>query len=506
MNLVCKESNLSSSNFPELEINNELLIKAFHNKNYEKSINFSKALLNTNKFNVLAFNVLALSYSAINQKDAAIRTFLEAINYNPNNNELYNNISNIYLEKKDYTNSIINANKAVKLNPNCSKSYFTLGVCYHALQEIEKAHSSFKKSFKLDKSNHEALLQVGNIYKDQKKFSKALEIYRLFQKLFPNLTSGFYNEGTIHLRNQRFRIGWEKYEIALKDNSRSIIDGYYSETKALWDGKPFDGTLLIYGEQGLGDQIFFGTALKDLLKIQKKIILKVNKKLLNFFSYNFKGLKTYSESDDVPKNSYEKYIAIGSICKFLRNDVSSFKNSTFKSFTVPKTKLNLRENFINQKPIIGISWYTTALKTGVNRSLTTSEISKIINFTGYNYVNLQYGNNNDQIRDIQQRTNNSLFTYPGLDLTNDFNRLSNLILECDLVLTIDNTTAHLSSSLGKKTWILLPYSADFRWLEGKTTSLWYPSAKLFRQSSNKKWDLTIMEVLKELQAIELKEY
>ena len=158
------------------------------------------------------------------------------------------------------------------------------------------------------------------------------------------------------------------------------------------------------------------------------------------------------------------------------------------------------------KPIIGISWYTTALKTGVNRSLTTSEISKIINFTGYNYVNLQYGNNNDQIRDIQTRTNNSLFTYPGLDLTNDFNRLSNLILECDLVLTIDNTTAHLSSSLGKKTWILLPYSADFRWLEGKTTSLWYPSAKLFRQSSNKKWDLTIMEVLKELQAIELKEY
>ena len=93
----------------------------------------------------------------------------------------------------------------------------------------------------------------------------------MFQKLFPNLTSGFYNEGTIHLRNQRFRIGWGKYEIALKDNSRSIIDGYYSETKALWDGKPFDGTLLIYGEQGLGDQIFFGTVLEDLLKIQKKL-------------------------------------------------------------------------------------------------------------------------------------------------------------------------------------------------------------------------------------------
>ena len=70
MNLVCKENNLSSFNFPQLEINNELLIKTFHNKDYEKSINFSKALLNINKFNVLAFNVLALSYSAINQKDS----------------------------------------------------------------------------------------------------------------------------------------------------------------------------------------------------------------------------------------------------------------------------------------------------------------------------------------------------------------------------------------------------------------------------------------------------
>ena len=85
-----------------------------------------------------------------------------------------------------------------------------------------------------------------------------------------------------------------------------------------------------------------------------------------------------------------------------------------------------------------------------------------------------------------------------IDLTNDINALSNLILNCDLVLTIDNTTAHLSSSIGQKTWVLLPYSADFRWFESSQKSLWYKTATLFRQHSSKNWEPTIEEILNQL--------
>ena len=142
-----------------------------------------------------------------------------------------------------------------------------------------------------------------------------------------------------------------------------------------------------------------------------------------------------------------------------------------------------------------MSWYTTGFKTGVNRSLSCEEISKIISLSGYNFVNLQYGKIENQIEKIQQLTNNGILNNLDIDLTNDINALSNLILNCDLVLTIDNTTAHLSSSIGQKTWVLLPYSADFRWFENSQKSLWYKTATLFRQNSNKNWEPTIKEIL-----------
>ena len=105
--------------------------------------------------------------------------------------------------------------------------------------------------------------------------------------------------------------------------------------------------------------------------------------------------------------------------------------------------------------------------------MTPKEISKVINKSKFNFINLQYGGVKDQIQKIQKLTSNALISFPEIDLTNDIVSLSNLILKCDLVLTIDNTTAHLSSSLGKETWILLPYSADFRWFENTSKSMWY---------------------------------
>ena len=71
-------------------------------------------------------------------------------------------------------------------------------------------------------------------------------------------------------------------------------------------------------------------------------------------------------------------------------------------------------------------------------------------------------------------------------------------MNCDLVITIDNTTAHLSSALGQDTWILLPYSADFRWFENITNSFWYETSKLYRQQKTKNWDQTIDLILNDL--------
>ena len=140
---------------------------------------------------------------------------------------------------------------------------------------------------------------------------------------------------------------------------------------------------------------------------------------------------------------------------------------------------------------IGISWKTFANKNQKKRSLTPYELSNILRSNDNSFINLQYGEVDDEILEINKLSKNKLFKIEDLDLTQDLNNVINVIKSCDLVITIDNTIAHLSASLGKITWILLPYSADFRWMEEITTAIWYQNTTLIRQEKENDWNSVV---------------
>ena len=83
---------------------------------------------------------------------------------------------------------------------------------------------------------------------------------------------------------------------------------------------------------------------------------------------------------------------------------------------------------------------------------------------------------------------------PGVDLTNNLESLSSIISNCDLIITIDNSTAHLASALGKPVWILLPYANDFRWMENSEDTIWYKNTLLLRQTEKEDWSQVIYNI------------
>ena len=80
----------------------------------------------------------------------------------------------------------------------------------------------------------------------------------------------------------------------------------------------------------------------------------------------------------------------------------------------------------------------------------------------------------------------------------DFADTAALISEMDLVISVDTAVAHLAGALGKPVWILLPFHVDFRWLQERHDSPWYPTAKLFRQSKGGEWGDVVGKISKEL--------
>ena len=100
-----------------------------------------------------------------------------------------------------------------------------------------------------------------------------------------------------------------------------------------------------------------------------------------------------------------------------------------------------------------------------------------------------------EVREIDLKT---LIDFPKInqhqDDLIDFSDTAALIDEMDIIISVDTAVAHLSGAMGKKTFILLPYSPDYRWMLDREDNPWYPSATLFRQPSAGDWDSVIFKI------------
>ena len=426
----------------------------------------------------------------------AIHLFKKSIKTDDLYSDPYFNLGNIYIQKNDFVKSESLYEKAVGLNNNNPDYFFNLAVAKSNLNKIHDAIVHYQKTLELEPDNAKAFKFLGNCLKDLKNFNEAVKVYNSWRSLDPENPDPVFNKSLIHIRNGRFDIGWKLYEAGLRNNTREPFDGFYNETKDIWDGVPFDGTLLVYGEQGLGDQILFGTILPELLNDQKNIILKVDNRLKNLFRSSFPNITVVSKHDYINKDQYTKYISMGSLCKFYRKHTDDFMKSEFKSYHLNhQLPVKYNEQLKKLKNLkIGISWITFSTNNGSKRSLKDVDVARILNCSNNSYINLQYGDVSGSISNINKLCDKNLTTIQDLDMTNDLDNLIGVIKNCDLIITIDNTMAHLASSLGKQVWILLPYSADARWMEKMTATLWYENALLLRQSEIGNWESVIQTI------------
>ena len=442
-------------------------------------------------------NQQALRLMLVGNREEAIIQFHNAIELDNNFPEPYFHLGNIYIKEDNFKLASEMYEEAIKITKDNGNLFFNLGICKSNLGEINEAIKNYIKCLKIDPSNTKALKFLGNCYKDCKNFKDASKIYKKWSELEPDNPEPKVCRALLHIRNARFDIGWKMYEEGLKNNIREPLPGFYQEKHMLWDGKKFNGTLLVYGEQGSGDQILYGTLLPDLLKVHKKVFLKIDHRLHSLFKDNFPSLKIFRENDHICPNSYNKFIAIGSLNKYFRKHTNDFMNSEFKFFEFNKNIFHeFKEQLNNIKDLkIGFSWHTFAKKNGPKRCLNPKEVSEILSCNNNSFINLQYGDINQSVQEINQLSNNKLISINGLDLTYDLENLIPIIKKCDLIITIDNTLAHLASSLGKNVWVLLPYSADPRWMEDISFSLYYQNTTVLRQDKTGSWE-NVIKILK----------
>jgi len=476
-------------------------------------------IINPNFFE--AHNNLGNIQKKIRQYDRALESYKNALKINMTN-EVLNNIGNTLKELGMFEEALLNYNKALEIDNSSVVSLNGCSIVLNELQRYEEALSFCNTTLKIDKKNLDALVIKGgtlasldlkveakkiceyilSLDKDNPKallilglleyrqgnFDEALNFYNNALKQDKNYLDALWNKALLLLHKGQYNEGWQAYEIRFKRNYsqyRTFID------KKKWTGQNLkEKSILILYEQGFGDTIQFCRFIQNFQNLKpKKVIIDVQpklKKLILSLKLNFE-ISFFEKKD----TSFDYYVYLLSLPSIFKISLDQVLSSTAYLFAEEKKLLYWKDKLSSRKPKIGITWSgNKSYRSDHLRSIEFELFKKIFSSNlEWHSLQIEYKKSIDM---------QDFYFFDHSEHLIDFSDTAALIGNLDLVITIDTSVAHLAGALGKPVWILIPFSNDFRWLENRDDSPWYPSARLFRQKNVNDWSEVIFRLKHEL--------
>jgi len=422
--------------------------------------------------------------------DEAVVSFQRALSHKPDYAEAYYNLGIVLKNLKRHTEAVAAYQHAIAIKPNYSVAYNNLGVALKHLKRYEEAVIAYQQAIALETNYATAYNNLGNALIDLNRHVDAIAAYQHAIAIKPGDADARYNCSMAFLSLGQFQRGWKKYEMRWKFSGKMIL----AETPyPCWLGAQIIAgkKLLIQFEQGFGDAIQMVRYVTLLEKQGAKCWIQVRNPLLRLIIRSFPEA---SVVDEQCPTGLDYRIPIMSL---------PLAMETFSEFSIPNTVPYLfpdqarvafwQEQLMStEHKTVGLAWRgRPEHKNDSNRSATLTDIlSLIIAHPLIQFVTLQ--------KELTEIERNMLKAYNNVRMLDseltDFDESAAVISNLDIMISVDSAPAHLSGALGKTTWILLPFSGEWRWLIDRPDTPWYPTAKLFRQKSIGNWPELVGEV------------
>lgn len=274
-----------------------------------------------------------------------------------------------------------------------------------------------------------------------------------------------------------------------------------------WDGRRFEGTLLVTAEQGLGDQVLASSMFEELARMGQPTLIDCDARLLPLYRRSFPSLQFADRKSDAllqaGRDTRARWADGLELGRFFRRDTGAMPTRNHWLVADPQQVAHWRQWLQAQfpgQPHIGVSWRSARALLGDSKSIPVTDLAPL--FTRFACVSLQYG---DIAADIAalQAAGLQLTVAPSLDCTNDIDGLCALIVALGAVATCSNTTAHLAAALGVPTRVMIPGSRYVLWYWGHAgeRTPWYPAIRLFRGPPRRDWKWLAGDVAADLSAL-----
>ena len=367
------------------------------------------------------------------------------------------------------------------------------GNTHRERQQPDLALACYAQAFVQDPEHTGAFNNYGNVMREMGFPDRAQPFLEHAVKLDPASETARFNLAVCYLLQGNYKLGWPAYEDRWR--FEHLKGALPKLPKPRWTGQDLkDKTILVVGEQGLGDTIQFVRFCTELVHKGAQVVLVVDAGLVSLFGPSA-GMQVLAFDTELP--SYDLWIPIMSIPEQLGITVENLK-SPLTYLTIDPAALTAWQQRLGprRRLRVGVSW-SGRKDTWIHqhKSVPFGQIVNMIQACPeYQWVNLQIDCTDEESQALQDL---GVGTYPG---TISCMADSAALISClDVVISVDTAVSHLAAALGRPTWILLnQYGVDWRWLLNRADTPWYPTARLFRQPTMGNWGPAITQIMRHL--------
>jgi len=436
-------------------------------KNQEAEIFYRQGIAYS-PFSASTHNNLGVLCNEMKKTDEARTEFRRAIAISPEYEWSYVNMAPALLDSGDAQASIDSCRRALKMQPDLPIALFNLGASLKALNHLDEAIDCFRSAIRQQPDFGEAHFALAQIL----------------------LMRGDYEEG------------WREYDWRWKLPDYRWLSNIHGEfTQPRWRGEPIAGkTLLIYGEQGLGDVIQHARYIPQVVATGAKVILAVHPPVVPLFA-KLEGVSVVPMDSPLPP--FDLHCPLLGMPEIFGTRIDTVP-ATVPYVTPDPAKVKKWKERIGGKGIkVGIIWAGNPTQRGDRwRSPRLAAMAPLFDVPGVTFVALQMGAGRD---DLVQHPLPPAVIDLGEEIA-DFADTAAIMMGLDLVITSCTAPLHLAGALGIPTWAVIPYSPHFLWLLGRSDSPWYPSLKLYRQDRpGADWSVPVAAIAADLTRLPAKD-
>ncbi|SMF40754.1 Flp pilus assembly protein TadD, contains TPR repeats [Tistlia consotensis] len=377
--------------------------------------------------------------------------------------------------------------RATVLAPGDASAHATYAAALAQLGEATRAEMALRKAARLDPEQPDHWRNLGHVRRQLGKLEAAGEALERAVATAPDDAEARYALGLHRLQLGDLAGGWP---LTLgREAAPSGAAWRRTLPQPHWQGESLAGRrLLLWGEQGIGDEVMFARLLPRALADAGSVAVECDPRLVPLYRRSFPGLACLPRGEaEVPAEAFDLQAPLGDLAARWLTGFEAFGDGAAYLEADPSRREALRRRLDDARPLVGLAWRSGNPANGAARTPPLEAWKPLLARRDLRFVALQYGDIGEDLAAFRA-LGGEVELFDGLDLRDDLEGLAALIAALDGVVTIDNATLHVAGALGVPTLGLLPFGPNWRWFEGHgNRTPWYGSVRLLRQTSPGDW-------------------